>query len=190
MISRDDDYTEFINLSIEEVKEKKHYAFSLEEIKSLENDNIELSKLILIYIFSGLRVNELLNIKRENVFIDKEIDRMKVSYLITGSKTESGKDKVVPIHNKIKPYIIELLENNKKKLVDKQYTQLFNELDKSKCSNHSLHDTRVTFITLCQKYKVDLFARKRIVGHKLNDITFDIDTVITDLFQEINKIKL
>ena len=38
---------------------------------------------------------------------------------------------------------------------------------------------------------VDVFSRKRVLGHKMKDITFDTytDTVINKLFVEINKIK-
>lgn len=41
---------------------------------------------------------------------------------------------------------------------------------------HTLHDTRDTFATLCQKYDVDIFARKLILGHKFKDLTFDTYT--------------
>ena len=58
--------------------------------------------------------------------------------------------------------------------------------------NHTMHDTRVTFTTLCQLNNVDVFSRKRILGHKMKDITFDTytDTIINKLFVEINKIKV
>ena len=57
---------------------------------------------------------------------------------------------------------------------------------------HTLHDTRDTFATLCQKYDVDIFARKRILGYKFKDLTFDTytDTVIDDLYKELIKIKV
>ena len=56
---------------------------------------------------------------------------------------------------------------------------------------HTMHDTRVTFTTLCQLNNVDVFCRKRILGHKMKDITFDTytDTIINRLYVEINKIK-
>ena len=59
-------------------------------------------------------------------------------------------------------------------------------------ATHTMHDTRVTFASLCQLYKVDVYARKKILGHKLKDITFDIYTKASKnkLWTEVNKIKL
>lgn len=58
--------------------------------------------------------------------------------------------------------------------------------------SHKMHDTRDTFATLCQTNNVDIFARKRILGHKFKDLTFDTytDTDIEDLYKEILKIKV
>lgn len=57
---------------------------------------------------------------------------------------------------------------------------------------HTTHDTRVTFETLCLVYKVDVFARKRILGHKFKDITFDAytSTVVENLYKKLIKIKV
>lgn len=198
-ISRDDNYTEFIKTG--EVKEsKKHYAFSNEEIRVLMNDNDDIAKILLIYIFSGLRANELLNIKREDVHIDETCNddgiERKVSYFVTGSKTDSGKNRIVPIHNFIKQFVIELIMKKGNRIIDCSYNSFkYNKLNpylESRKLNHTLHDTRVTFTTLCQLNNVDLFCRKRILGHKMKDITFDTytSTVINKLYNETQKIKV
>ena len=198
-IKRDDDYTEYIDCG--KTKEStKHYTFSNEEIKALMNDNSDIAKIILIYIFSGLRANELLKIKRENIHMDEicnddGIER-KVSYFVTGSKTDAGKNRVVPIHDFIKPFVIELLIKDGKRIIDTTYqtfkNRYLNSYFKKMNMQHTLHDTRVTFTTLCQLNNVDLFCRKRILGHKMKDITFDTytSTVINKLYVEIQKIKV
>ena len=38
----------------------------MNEIKRIRDDNSDIGKIILIYIFSGLRANELLNINRKD----------------------------------------------------------------------------------------------------------------------------
>lgn len=197
-ISRDDNYTEYIDCG--KTKEStKHYAFSNDEIKTLINENSDMAKILLIYIFTGLRANELLNIKRENIHIDEicnddGIER-KISYFIAGSKTDAGKKRVVPIHDFIKTFVINLLLTDKR-IIDMCYMN-FNENYMKKYftkmnMKHTLHDTRVTFTTLCQLNNVDLFCRKRILGHKMKDITFDTytSTVINKLYTEIQKIKV
>ena len=43
----------------------------MNEIKRIRDDNSDIGKIILIYIFSGLRANELLNINRKDIHIDE-----------------------------------------------------------------------------------------------------------------------
>ena len=197
-INRDDDYTEYISCGKDE-DSKKHYTFSYDEIQCLREENTDMAKIVLIYIYSGLRANELLNIDRNDIHIDEicnddGIER-KVSYFYTGSKTQAGKNRIVPIHDSIKDYVIELLLCENKRLIDRSYVSFNNICFLEYLTNlnmkHTIHDTRVTFTTLCQLNNVDVFSRKRVLGHKMKDITFDTytDTVINKLFVEINKIK-
>lgn len=198
-ISRDEDYTEFINCG-KSKESTKHYAFSMDEIKRIRDDNSDIGKIILIYIFTGLRANELLSIDRNDIHIDETCNddgiERKVSYFVTGSKTDAGKNRIVPIHDCIKSYVEDLLLCKRKRLVDKTYMvfkdSAFNPYMNKLKMKHTLHDTRVTFTTLCQLNDVDVFSRKRILGHKMKDITFDIytGTIINKLFIEINKIKI
>lgn len=189
-ISRDDNYTEYIKCG--KAKEStKHYAFTNEEIKTLISNNTDEAKIVLIYIFTGLRASELLNIPRKNIYLN--VDH---PYLITGSKTDAGKNRVVPIHTFIKPFVEELLLKKRNRFIDTSYhhyrSNVFIPLMESLYISHTPHDTRDTFATLCQSNNVDLFARKRILGHKMQDITFDTytSTVIETLYIEINKIKV
>ncbi len=200
-ISRDDNYTEFINYGKDNNNtKKKHYAFSYDEIKRLREANDDMAKIILIYIYSGLRANELLNIDRSDIHIDEVCNddgvERKVSYFYTGLKTDAGRNRVVPIHDYIKPFVIDLLLCDGERLIDNTYNNfrisyLTPFLEKLGM-NHTLHDARVTFTTLCNLNNVDVFSRKRILGHKMKDITFDTytDTIINQLFVEINKIKV
>lgn len=73
------------------VKVRKVNIFTQEEISILLK--LKLMKnvdTILILIYTGLRINELLDLKKENVFIEER-------YIIAGSKTEAGKDKLIPL---------------------------------------------------------------------------------------------
>ena len=91
-VSRDNNYTEYIRCD-ENKKSTKRYAFSTNEIKMLIDDNSDAAKIVLIYIYTGLRANELLSIERNK--IKKHGD---FYYFETVLKTESGIDRVVPIH--------------------------------------------------------------------------------------------
>lgn len=199
-ISRDDDYTSYIKVA-DFKQSNKHYPFSVDEIKKLKASNTSEAHLILIYIYTGLRVGELLYINRDNIHInepcnDDGVDRV-ISYIVTGSKTAAGKNRIVPIHNDIKQFVIDELIEKEKRLIDVSYEWGFNKnimpmINNMLNTNHTMHDTRVTFASLCQLYKVDVYARKKILGHKLKDITFDIYTTASKnrLWTEVNKIKL
>ena len=199
-ISRDDDYTSYIKIA-DYKQSTKHYPFTVDEIKKLKASNTSEAHLILIYIYTGLRVGELLYIDKDNIHInepcnDDGVDRV-ISYIVTGSKTAAGKNRIVPIHNDIKQFVIDELIEKEKRLIDVSYEWGFNKnimpmINNMLNTNHTMHDTRVTFASLCQLYKVDVYARKKILGHKLKDITFDIYTTASKnrLWTEINKIKL
>lgn len=199
-ISRDDDYTSYIKIA-DYKQSTKHFAFDIEEIKKLQSADTPETHLMLIYIYTGLRVGELLHINRNNIHIDEKCDddgtERLISYIVTGSKTAAGKNRIVPIHNDIKQFVIDELIEKEKRLIDVSYEWGFNKnimpmINNMLNTNHTMHDTRVTFASLCQLYKVDVYARKKILGHKLKDITFDIYTTASKnrLWTEVNKIKL
>ena len=82
-------YAEFVDLGKEE-KSTLHINLKEEEINLLWNNlNVEDVDLALILIYTGLRPNELLNIKKTDVFLDE-------NYMIGGSKTEAGKNRIIP----------------------------------------------------------------------------------------------
>lgn len=198
-IPRDYDYTSYIKIA-DFKQSTKHYPFSIDEIRKLQSVDTSEAHLLLIYIYTGLRAGELLYINRDNIHIDEPcnddgVDRV-ISYIVTGSKTTAGKNRVIPIHDDIKQFIIDELIEKEKRLIDCTYTSLnstvLSAVNGYLKATHTMHDTRVTFASLCQLYKVDVYARKKILGHKLKDITFDIYTKASKnkLWTEVNKIKL
>lgn len=196
-ISRDFDYTSYIRTA-EFKQSTKHYPFTIDEIKELKTINTSEAHLMLIYIYTGLRVGELLNINRSSIHINEPCNddgsNKLISYIVTGSKTEAGKNRVVPIHNDIKQLVIDELLKPDKRLVDCTYTTLnstvLSTVNGYLKATHTMHDTRQTFASLCQLSNVDIYVRKKVLGHKLNDITFDIYTNASKnkLWTEVNKI--
>lgn len=167
-----------------------HKPFTNEEITILWNNvnKYPFVKNILIGCFMGWRPGEMCGIKRENVDIQNMI-------ITGGCKTESGKNRRVPIHSCIRKFILEKYNSNNTMFTTyKYYREHFIEtinilgLDK----NHTPHDCRSTFITYCKKYNVDEYAIKRMVGHSINDVTEKVYTKRSDewLKNEIEKIEL
>lgn len=198
-IKRDDDYTSYIRI-IEPVESTKHYAFSIDEIKQLKRLDTPEAHILLIYIYTGCRKSELMSIDRSNIHIDEHCDDdgtdMYISYIVTGSKTEAGRNRIIPIHEDIKKYVIDELLKDGKRLVDyKRHAfeqKIILKLNDELSMKHTMHDTRKTFATLCQMNHIDIYIRKKVLGHKMNDITFDVYTNESKniLYKEINKIKI
>lgn len=65
----------------------------------------ETARIALTLIYTGMRLNELLTARRENVHADE-------GYLIGGEKTEAGRDRAIPLHPDIMPYILQWLDGN------------------------------------------------------------------------------
>ena len=73
--------------------------FSETEIKLLSNNDAEpLIDTILIMIYTGMRITELLTLTKFNVDLQNML-------IVGGIKTEAGKDRIIPIHPKIQKYV-------------------------------------------------------------------------------------
>ena len=70
--------------------------------------------IVLIYIYTGCRPVELLDIKSEDVHLDER-------YMIGGVKTEAGKNRIIPIHKAIVPLVEYRLEQNRSYLITNKY---------------------------------------------------------------------
>lgn len=165
-------------------KDKKmHRPFTKEEILLLwEHQDDEIAKMILMTIYSGLRPSELVEIRKDNVFIDDD-------YFIEGIKTEAGKNRVVPMHRKIKSlfnYFINKSSEDNKFLFPSpkkkdyhidygSYLKYFNEyLQTIGMEKHTPHDGRHTCSTLLAEARIPLLERQKILGHSSNNITDDV----------------
>ena len=199
-IDRNDDYTSYIRVPKYEESDM-HRPYTINEILALKKAGTPEAHIMLIFIYTGVRINELLNINRDNIHIDEKCDddgtERLISYMITGSKTKAGKNRIVPIHDDIKQYVIDELLKPEKRLVDVSYPNFTNrtvliKVNKLLDTHHTMHDTRKTFATLCQMNNLNVYIRKKVLGHRMNDITFDVYTNESKnrLWTEINKIKV
>lgn len=174
------------------VETKEKTPFTLVEIKKLKSFAHPLNDTIFILLHTGLRINELLEIKCENVHLDKR-------YMIGGTKTAAGKNRIIPIHDAVYPLIEArykqghkyLITNDGKKINYATYRlNYWNRMTSALGVKHTPHDTRHTFTTFADRCNVNKVALKRILGHALSDMTDhythkDLD----ELLIEINKIE-
>jgi len=186
-------YAEFIRLDKQEKKSKNIFKHS--EIKLLE-DNIWIpgAVIVLILIYTGMRINELLNIKKDDVDLDKDI-------ITGGLKTDAGKNRVIPIHKKIKKYMIELYNNAEDYLFicedgsrisdnyfrDKLYKPLLQQLN---IKYRTIHSTRHTCATLLAEAGANTEAISKILGHSNYAFTADTYTHVDIDFLKENLDKI
>lgn len=140
-------------------KAESHYTprsvITKDEIDSLWDikDTDEYARIILVYIYTGVRFAELRNLTADACHDD---------YIeIRKSKTAAG-IRIVPLSDKVKSLlpIIEIPPHT-----------TFWGIFKNLLPNHTPHDTRHTFVTMMTEAGVDKRIIKAIVGHKGNDIT-------------------
>jgi len=167
----------YIVVAKDEIKENKHYNYTIEEIKSLWEDTSKWSvRLQLLLIYTGLRFGELFNITEYHT--DER-------YFVTGSKTDAGRNRKVPIHQKILPFLLEMKDKNLKS--DSYLRRVFEEYS----NGHTPHDCRYTFAWLMEKAGVPLLTTQKIMGHKSGNVTQDIYTnlYLDEMIEAIDKIE-
>lgn len=179
-------YAEFIELPENKTEERE--AMTEEQVKKLEEaakENFMYSRLILILIYTGWRINEFLGLTVKDY--DPE-----TKAFTGGLKTDYGKNRIVPVHSTIQPYVDELLQSGIEQLVTRKvekgrapnkyietipmtlkyfrndcFYPTLEELGimQTDGSNFTPHSTRHTFATLGHKYEVPELVLKKILGH-------------------------
>lgn len=170
------------DFNTESLESKQHISYTDDELEILwNNTDNDIVNIILIQCYSGWRPAEMFN-------LSFDWDKMTME---GGSKTEAGKNRIVPIH----PKIVDLAKKEESMLLSlnydkyfKKYKSVINALGLN--PEHKPHDGRKTFVTKAKKYDVDEYAIKYLVGHAIIDIT---EKTYTDrntdwLKTEINKI--
>lgn len=172
----------------------KRVPFSDEEINVLwQNIDMPFVDMILVNIYSGFRPSELVELQTKNVDLGKRM-------IIGGMKTDAGRNRCIPIHDRIYFIIknkIELgnervfLDENQENLDYFSYRLRFIKVMEKLNMFHRPHDARHTFITKAKHAEMNEYILKKIVGHKISDITESVYTHrdFNELYAEINKIK-
>lgn len=176
----------------EKQKSTKHKPFTTEELSILWGlQYLDIVKIILISCYGGERPNEIFTCKKDNIHIEDE-------YLISGSKTEAGKDRVIPIHPKV-AHLVQYFYNRDSEYPFKTLFEKFNypkfsrEVKKLMLElgfDHTPYDGRHTFTTKMKQARADEYLLKRIIGHRIEDITEKTYTHrdISELVNEVKKI--
>lgn len=183
------DYSSFVEVPTKKRKSDK-MPFTVEEVSQLWGlvGNIN-AEIMLILCYSGMRVSELLTLRKDQIHGD---------HIITGSKTEAGRDRYIPIHSRIAPLIEKHLQNPSQWLIvnnrgdkpiryDSFHAKRWKKLKKAQSFRDvlTIHSTRHFFISELHRLGANKLAVQKIVGHKGEDVTDQVYTHFTT--EELHK---
>lgn len=207
----DRNYARHFNIGDDIIKEAEssyrgHIPFTDDEMNMLwENQDFLWVDVVLLQCYSGWRPQELGLIELKNVDLQ--------NWNMTGGiKTDAGKNRVVPIHPRIREivkakydeavelgsdYLLNCTDTKTHRsnffLTYDKYAARFEKVVKYLHLNpeHKPHDCRKQFVTMAKKYNVDEYAIKLIIGHEINDLTERVYTQREKnwLHKEIQKIR-
>ncbi len=126
---------------------------------------------VLIYLYTGFRLTELLGMKTEQV-------NTKDWYFQGGIKSASGKGRIVPIHDKIKPLVQAMVQQGNtylfsyqgKKISQTKYYEFWGEVMGKIDADKTPHEARHTFETNLDNAGGNRKCIDLLMGHKSKDV--------------------
>lgn len=166
-------YSQLISVSAEK-EETKRTPFTEKQVEKLwevsDQENVDT---ILFYLYTGFRLMELLNMDRDHV-------NLKEGYFLGGSKSSSGKNRIVPIHPRIMPLVKKrmdrcneyfLEDKNGRKFTSTTYYEVWKPLImKILKKKKTPHEARHTFETFLDNANGNRKCIDMLMGHKSKDI--------------------
>jgi integrase len=165
-------------IKIPNIQPAEKEIFSTNDIRALkENVNkIEHTDTILILIYTGMRLQEMLDLTPFKIDFENNIIK-------TGSKTKAGKDRIIPIHAEIAGYLKTrslnpngmFINDKGNKMTQKYYrNNVFKPiLEQLGIRPMTPHCCRHTFATMLSVSGVDTLAIQQILGHTNYAFTAD-----------------
>lgn len=146
--------------------------FTAEQVAALwEIQSDEWVNTVLIYLYTGFRLTELLNMKTE------QVNTQDWSFQ-GGIKSASGKGRIVPIHTRIRPLVQSLVDQGNKylftyqgrKISQTQYYTFWKEVMTKIEADKTPHEARHTFETMLDNAGGNRKCIDMLMGHKSKDV--------------------
>lgn len=158
-------------LTSDPVPETTRDRFSDDEVKTLWGHQTDpWVDTALIFIYSGWRISELLGLEAADV--DLTAGTMK-----GGTKTKAGKNRLIPIHSRIRPLVERrlaegnkhLITYNEKRCSDSQYRIFWKEMMNRLGIQKTPHECRHTFESLLDSVGANRKCIDLMMGHTSKD---------------------
>lgn len=168
-------FAKFVRLNENTTKEKQ--VFTEAEIEAIRASNRETAKIILMLIYTGMRIGELFSLRKEDFH---------GTYVVGGSKTEAGRNRIIPIRAEGIPLFEYFSQVSDTLLLDgyvgqhtpdnfrrRDYYPLLDDLG---IPRKPPHVTRHTFTSWAVKSGVKPEILQKILGHQDYSTTANIYT--------------
>lgn len=172
------DYSAYLDIPSVNPK-RANGAFSdlqIHELVQLANNGFPWADTALILCYTGFRISELLELTKKSYHEEHG------GYLQGGKKTASGKNRIIPVHPKIKPFLANRLLESTDMIISNNGTSLSSDwyrrnafppiATQLNCPNATPHWCRHTFATMLHNAGCDSLTTKWLMGHSTaTDIT-------------------
>ena len=154
------------------IPETKRTPFSQQQIDALwDHADEPWVDTVLIFLYTGFRLNELLTMKAEQV-------NMKEKTFTGGIKTRNGKDRIVPMHKRIQPLVKHWMDQGNeylftyqgKKISQSKYYEFWSEVMGKIDADKTPHEARHTVETMLDNAGGNRKCIDMIMGHKSKDV--------------------
>lgn len=172
------DYSQYLDIPSVGAKRPRDALNDLQlaQLEQMAAAGVPWADTALILCYTGFRVSEFLQLTRFSYHPEDG------GYLQGGLKTEAGKNRIVPVHPKIRPYLMAWLKkggeaiicgDNGKPISSELYRDYFRPLAQQiGAPNATPHWCRHTFATRLHNAKADPLTVKWLMGHSTkSDIT-------------------
>lgn len=186
----DKNYAQYVELDPREYKHKKR-PYSQKEIATLWQHAKEPGvQEILMLIYSGVRIGEMLALKTADVHLSERW------FLIRNSKTAAGRMRKVPIAEKVVPFYESrigtafLIGSGDKPISYSAFSSRYDKVIQPLGMKHTIHETRHTCASLLNSAGANDVCTKMILGHQQEGVTKAVYThkTVQELIHAINLI--
>ena len=171
------DYSKYLDIPSVGPKRKREAltAEQIEELCKMARNGVPWADTAVMLCYTGFRVSEFLGLTTASYHSEE-------GYLQGGLKTEAGKNRIVPVHPKIMPYLSDWLKKRGETIIcdekgfpvpSSRYRDYFSVLmEQIGAPDATPHWCRHTFATLLHSSGADPLAVKWLMGHSTkSDIT-------------------
>lgn len=190
------DYSEFLTLPGSEDSSKDSFTdIEMGIIERAAAEGVPFADCILMMCYTGFRITEFLQLTKFSYNADDDT-------LTGGIKTDAGKDRVIPVHSKIKPYLDKWMGKKGQRIICKEdgkpySSKYFRENCYTPCIESlpvrplKPHECRHTFASMMDRVAAEDKTKALLMGHSDYKVSRDvyIHKTLPDLRAVIDQMK-